>query len=67
LNSVKNCRAKGILPGAGASLVHASRVLDFLEVANNDQRAGVDLMKEVCFEPVLHICANAGLNGKYIG
>lgn len=67
LNSVKNCREKGILPGGGASLAHASRVLDIMEVENIDQKAGLGLMKEVCLEPIYHLCFNAGLNGKYIG
>jgi chaperonin GroEL len=66
LNSVKRCREFGVLPGGGASLAHSSRILEHIPVSNDDQRAGVNLLREVCLDPIELLCKNAGLNGRYI-
>lgn len=65
LNSVTNCIKYGILPGGGAALLHASRILQFVSADNEDEQAGIELLKEICQEPMFHLCDNQGLNGRH--
>ena len=37
LNSVKNSMRYGVVPGGGAALLHASKILDFLELKNEEE------------------------------
>ena len=66
LNSVKNSLNGGIVAGGGATLVHASRILEFVEGPNQDISAGVAIAREACLEPIKILCENAGLDGDYI-
>ena len=66
LNSVKNTMYNGYLPGGGAALLHASKILDYLKFDDMEEQAGVTLLQEVCRLPCKWICDNKGLNGSFI-
>jgi chaperonin GroEL len=66
LNAVRNVLEYGALPGGGASLVHASKILEFVpKEKEEDLNNGVQLLREVLREPMKFIINNAGLNGLY--
>jgi chaperonin GroEL len=57
---------EGILPGGGVALLYATRVLDKVKPANDDQRVGVDIIRRALQAPVRQIAENAGEDGAVI-
>ena len=57
---------EGIVPGGGVALLYAQRVLKKLEVANDDQRVGIDIVRRAIESPVRQIAENAGVDGAVI-
>ena len=66
LNSVKNSMLHGVVPGGGAALLHASKILDFLDLKNEEEKLGVELMKRICRVPLKVLCENSGISGDYV-
>ena len=52
--------AEGIVPGGGMALLRAADVLDVSIGANDEQKAGVRILKRAMEEPLRRIVANAG-------
>ena len=57
---------EGILPGGGTALLYASRSLDKLKAANDDQRVGIDIIRKALQAPVRQIAENAGFDGAVV-
>ncbi|MGB9026968.1 MAG: chaperonin GroEL [Rhodomicrobium sp.] len=57
---------EGILPGGGLPLLHASRALDGLEAGNEDQKAGIQIVKRALQWPARQIAINAGEDGAVV-
>jgi len=58
LEAVKSAREGGIIPGGGSSLV---RCMDFnVEVSNEDQRLGVEIVRKSLSGPLRQMALNAG-------
>ncbi|MDA2812474.1 chaperonin GroEL [Nocardiopsis sp. RSe5-2] len=53
---------EGIVPGGGASLVHAAAALDGLELSG-DEATGADIVRRALPEPARWIAVNAGAEG----
>ena len=64
INAVKNATLEGILPGGGAALVHASKLIDYVEVSNWDEQMGLKVLQQALREPFLNILQNAGYAGQ---
>jgi len=62
LNATRAAVAEGILPGGGVSLVHLSKVLDEMNV-DEDEKIGVSIVKDALQYPVIKIAENAGHKG----
>jgi chaperonin GroEL len=60
LHSTRAAVEEGILPGGGVALIRAASALDSVEVANESQLAGVNLVRRAIEEPLRQICNNAG-------
>jgi chaperonin GroEL len=60
LHATQAAVQEGILPGGGVALLRASKVLDGLKVAKEEQ-FGVDIIRRACEEPLRMIVANGGL------
>ncbi|AYY14676.1 chaperonin GroEL [Actinobacteria bacterium YIM 96077] len=54
---------EGIVPGGGASLLHARSVLDNGLGLTGDERVGVEIVRDALSEPLRWIADNAGENG----
>ncbi len=57
---------EGFLPGGGVALLRAVKVLDGLKVENEDQRAGINIVRRALQTPARQIAANAGEDGAVI-
>jgi chaperonin GroEL len=66
LNATRAAVEEGIVVGGGSALIHASDVLDSLKGANEEQQAGIKLVKRAAEEPLRQIAVNAGVDGSVI-
>jgi chaperonin GroEL len=66
LHATRAAVEEGIVPGGGVALVRAIDVLDSVEVSNEDQRAGVGIVRRALEEPLRQIANNAGREGSIV-
>ncbi len=66
LHATRAAVEEGIVPGGGATLFYAARALDGLKCDNEDQQAGINIIKRALQAPVRQIVTNAGLDGAII-
>jgi chaperonin GroEL len=66
LNATRAAVAEGIVPGGGVSLLYAARALRRLNPANDDQKAGIDIVRRALAAPLRRIVDNAGFEGAVI-
>src|SRR4051794_29483357 len=57
---------EGIVPGGGVALLYATRALDALNPANDDQRVGIDIIRRAVHAPTRQIAINAGADGSIV-
>jgi chaperonin GroEL len=57
---------EGIIPGGGAALVYATKALDKLKGANDDQTVGINIVRKAIQTPARQIAENAGEDGSVI-
>jgi chaperonin GroEL len=57
---------EGIVPGGGVALVRAQKALDALKLENDDERAGLRVLRRAIEEPLRRIVENAGLEGSVV-
>ncbi len=60
LNATRAAVEEGVVPGGGVALLRASKSLDSFKVTNDDQQAGVEIVKIACQSPLRQIATNAG-------
>ena len=65
LNAVRNSVLAGVSPGGGAALLHASKILDLLDLENDDLNAGVMILQRAIREPFRRLIANSGYEESY--
>jgi chaperonin GroEL len=66
LHATRAAVEEGILPGGGVALLRAAKVLDKLTPDNDDQKAGVDIIRRALQVPVRQIAINAGADGSMV-
>ena len=57
---------EGILPGGGVALLRASKRAGNLKTENDDQKAGIAIVREAITWPARQIAANAGADGSVV-
>jgi chaperonin GroEL len=57
---------EGIVAGGGVALLYATRALDQLEPASDDQRVGIGIVRRALEQPVREIAHNAGIEGSVV-
>jgi chaperonin GroEL len=57
---------EGILPGGGVALLRASAALSRVRTANDDQKAGVEIVRRALRIPARQIAVNAGEDGSLV-
>ncbi|MHA1517288.1 MAG: chaperonin GroEL [Alphaproteobacteria bacterium] len=65
LNATRAAVEEGIVPGGGVALLHASKALK-TKCDNNDQEAGVNIVRRALQAPIRQIAENAGVEGSIV-
>ncbi len=63
LHATRAAVEEGVVPGGGTALLYASRALDGLTGASDDQMRGVDIVRQALSAPLRQIVENAGHDG----
>jgi chaperonin GroEL len=66
LNATKAAVEEGILPGGGAALLYATRALAGLVGDNEDQNAGIAIVRKAIQSPIRQIVENAGVEASIV-
>ena len=66
LNATRAAVEEGIVPGGGVAFIRAIKALDSYDPADDEERAGVNIVKKVLEEPLKGIATNAGWDGSIV-
>jgi chaperonin GroEL len=66
LSATRAAVKEGIVPGGGVALLKASKILDHCKGENDDQDAGVAIMRRALQAPARQIAENAGVEGSIV-
>merc|ERR1719502_2209571 len=66
LNATRAAVEEGIVAGGGTALLYATKALQGITVANNDQKYGVEIMVNALTVPCKTIASNAGAEGAVV-
>ena len=66
LHATRAAVKEGIVPGGGTALLYATKALENLKPANDDQRVGIDIIRKTLQAPVRQIAENAAVDGAVI-
>lgn len=66
LQATRAAVEEGIVAGGGVALINAISSLDDLEVADKDERVGVDIIRKALEAPMRAIATNAGYEGSVV-
>ena len=65
LNATRAAVEEGIIPGGGVALLRASKFID-VEGVNDDETAGIDIVRKALQAPIRQIAENAGVEGSIV-
>jgi chaperonin GroEL len=66
LHATRAAAEEGIVPGGGVALLRAQAGLEGVEASNEEQRAGINIVRRAIEEPLRMIAQNAGQEGAII-
>ena len=66
LSATRAAVEEGIVPGGGVALINVIPALDAVEVDDNDEKVGVQIVRRALEEPLRQIAFNAGLEGSVV-
>ncbi len=66
LNATRAAVEEGIVPGGGVALIRCLDVLEDVKPADEDEKAGIEIVRKALTEPLRQICANAGYEGSLV-
>jgi len=66
LHATRAAVEEGIVPGGGVAYIRAIPALDRVEVENEDQKIGVQIVQRALEEPLRQIAENAGWEGSIV-
>ncbi len=66
LHATRAAVEEGIVPGGGVTLLYATKSLDKIIVDNDDQKAGVNIVRKALQAPLRRIVSNSGLDGAVV-
>lgn len=62
LEAVKSAQEEGIVGGGGVALLRSATILESVEVENDDQKLGVEIVREAIAAPLRQMATNSGLS-----
>ena len=66
LNATRAAVEEGIVPGGGTALLLATKALDKMKAANEDENAGIRIVRRALEAPIRQIAENAGVEGSIV-
>ncbi len=66
LHATRAAVEEGVLPGGGVALLRAVKALEGIQVANADQKTGVEIVRKAIQAPARQIAQNAGDDGSVV-
>jgi chaperonin GroEL len=66
LHATRAAVEEGIVPGGGVALLRCSKVLDNIEGENDEQVAGINIIRRAIEAPLRFISENAGIEGSIV-
>jgi chaperonin GroEL len=66
LHATRAAVEEGIVPGGGTALLYATKSLEGLKGANDDQTRGIDIVRKAIQAPIRQIAENAGHDGAVV-
>ena len=66
LHATRAAVEEGIVPGGGTALLYATKALDGMKGANDDQTRGIDIIRKAIETPLRQIATNAGVDGAVV-
>jgi chaperonin GroEL len=66
VRATKAALEEGVVTGGGIALLRSSKVLDNIEVDDEDEKIGVDIVLKALEEPIRQITVNAGQSGEVV-
>jgi len=66
LHATRAAVEEGVVSGGGVALFYAARILENLKAHNEDQQAGINIIKSALSAPLNQIVTNAGIAGAII-
>src|SRR4051812_15910771 len=66
LSATRAAVEEGIVPGGGTALLYASKALDGISGANEEQTRGIDIVRRALQSPLRQIAENAGFDGAVV-
>jgi len=66
LHATRAAVEEGIVPGGGVALLYATKALEGVTGANEDQTRGIDIVRKALQSPVRQIAENAGHDGAVV-
>ncbi|MEY2943943.1 MAG: hypothetical protein RLY97_1957 [Pseudomonadota bacterium] len=66
LHATRAAVEEGIVPGGGTALLYATKALEGMKGANDDQTKGIDIVRKAIITPLRQIAQNAGHDGAVV-
>ncbi len=66
LNATRAAVEEGIVAGGGVPLARTGKVLDAVKVVDDDEQAGIEIIRRAVEEPLRQIASNAGREGSVV-
>jgi chaperonin GroEL len=66
LHATRAAVEEGIVPGGGCTLLYCSKLLENVSADNEDQKAGINIVRRALQSPIRQIVENAGLDGAVV-
>ena len=66
LNATRAAVEEGIVPGGGTALLLATKALDKMKAANEDENAGIRIVRRSLETPIRQIAENSGVEGSIV-
>ena len=66
LHATRAAVEEGVVPGGGAALLYTGKNLGKIDVDNEDQRVGTEIVRRALQTPVRQIAENAGVDGAVV-
>ena len=66
LNATRAAVEEGIVPGGGVAFIRAIKAVESFDAADDEEKAGVNIIRKVLEEPLRGIASNAGWDGSIV-